>query len=165
MRGWSTLFRFMNATVQGTTQQIRQLTDKSTGDRSSKFIRLAALNTVLGTVTEILLRSIWGDQDEYEALPAEIRNAYWCIPASGLPGMEDGDYIRLPKAQGLVTATFRIASSTAAGFMNGDLNDELTDAFHGLLGEVNLFSSPAWAPLWGSGHQQIYYGSSIVSNP
>lgn len=163
MRGWSTLFRFMNATVQGTTQQIRQLTDKSTGDRSSKFIRLAALNTVLGTVTEILLRSIWGDQDEYEALPAEIRNAYWCIPASGLPGMEDGDYIRLPKAQGLVTATFGLPQALAAGFMNGDLNDELTDAFHGLLGEVNLFSSPAWAPLWEAATNKSYYGSSIVS--
>lgn len=163
MRGWSTLFRFMNATVQGTTQQIRQLTDKSTGDRSSKFIRLAALNTVLGTVTEILLRSIWGDQDEYEALPAEIRNAYWCIPASGLPGMEDGDYIRLPKAQGLVTATFGLPQALAAGFMNGDLNDELTDAFHGLLGEVNIFSSPAWAPLWEASTNKSYYGSSIVS--
>lgn len=163
MRGWSTLFRFMNATVQGITQQIRQLTDKSTGDRSSKFIRLAALNTVLGTVTEILLRSIWGDQDEYEALPAEIRNAYWCIPASGLPGMEDGDYIRLPKAQGLVTATFGLPQALAAGFMNGDLNDELTDAFHGLLGEVNLFSSPAWAPLWEAATNKSYYGSSIVS--
>lgn len=163
MRGWSTLFRFMNATVQGITQQIRQLTDKSTGDRSSKFIRLAALNTVLGTVTEILLRSIWGDQDEYEALPAEIRNAYWCIPASGLPGMEDGDYIRLPKAQGLVTATFGLPQALAAGFMNGDLNDELTDAFHGLLGEVNIFSSPAWAPLWEAATNKSYYGSSIVS--
>lgn len=163
MRGWSTLFRFMNATVQGTTQQIRQLTDKSTGDRSSKFIRLAALNTVLGTVTEIFLRSIWGDQDEYEALPAEIRNAYWCIPASGLPGMEDGDYIRLPKAQGLVTATFGLPQALAAGFMNGDLNDELTDAFHGILGEVNIFSSPAWAPLWEAATNKSYYGSSIVS--
>lgn len=163
MRGWSTLFRFMNATWQGTSQQIRQLTDKSTGNRSSKVIRLAALNTVLGTATEILLRSIWGDQEEYEALPSEIRNAYWCIPASGLPGMEAGDYIRLPKSQGIVTATFGLPQALAAGFMNGDLNDELTDAFHGLLGEVNLFSSPAWAPLWEAATNKSYYGSSIVS--
>ncbi len=163
MRGWSTLFRFMNATWQGTSQQIRQLTDKSTGNRSSKVIRLAALNTVLGTATEILLRSIWGDQEEYEALPSEIRNAYWCIPASGLPGMEDGDYIRLPKAQGLVTATFGLPQVLAAGFMNGDLNDELTDALWGLLGEVNLFSSPAWAHLWEAATNKTYYGSSIVS--
>lgn len=163
MRGWSTLFRFMNATWQGTSQQIRQLTDKSTGNRSSKVIRLAALNTVLGTATEILLRSIWGDQEEYEALPSEIRNAYWCIPANGLPGMEDGDYIRLPKAQGLVTATFGLPQVLAAGFMNGDLNDELTDALWGLLGEVNILSSPVWAPLWEAATNKTYYGSSIVS--
>ena len=47
--------------------------------------------------------------------------------------------------------------------MNGDLNDVLTDSLSGLLGEVNLFSSPAWAPLWEAATNKTYYGSSIVS--
>lgn len=163
MHGLSTFFRFANATTQGTTQQIRQLSDGSTGNRSSKAIRLAALNTALGTVTEILLRSLWGDPEEYEKLPADIRNTYWCIPADGLRGMKDGDYIRLPKAQGLVTATFGLPQALAAGFMNGDLNDELTDALHGLLDNINIFSSPVWAPIWEAATNKSYYGSSIVS--
>ena len=162
--GLSSFFRFANAGIQGNVQQIRQLTDASTGSRTSKLIRSAALYGAGEALAEIFLRSLWGGEDEYEAIPYNVRATNWCIPFSalGLDVRSGDDYIRLPKPQGIVHAVLgNVPSAIAAGYMNGDLNSEIENAIWQVVDEVNVLDSPVWSPWADVLRNQTWYGTSI----
>ena len=167
-RGLNTIFRFFSANINGNYQQMRQLTDRSTGNISSKVLRGFVYSSVMGAVAELLLHGLCGD--EYDNIAEDVRMTHWCIPTSLFGdlgkaiGMQEGDYIRIPKPQGVVQGLFNLPQVLASGFMSGDLPDSVQKAFNRLLDDINPANSPITSGITDVLRNRTYYGSTIESD-
>lgn len=167
-RGLNTFFRFCSANINGNYQQIRQLTDASTGRNGSKIMRNLAYSAVLGTVAELMLHAFGGD--EYEKIADDVRMTHWCIPTSMFGdlgkalGMREGDYIRLPKPQGVVQSLFNLPAVLASGYMSGELEEDLGKGLTQIAESINPFSSPIWSGVTDALRNRTYYGDEIESS-
>lgn len=111
MRGRSTLMRlavnslpFFGARLQGLYRLERELFERSgrqswTGERALTY----ATRSLLGiTLPSLLLYWANRDDEDYEALPEEIKNLYWCWK---IPGTHDFALIPKPFETGAVFST------------------------------------------------------------
>lgn len=164
-RGLNIFFRFCSANINGNYQQIRQLFDSSTGRNGTKITRNLAYASVLGVVAELILRAYGGD--DYEKIADDIRMTHWCIPTKLFGdlgkalGMREGDYIRIPKPQGVVQSLFNLPVVIASGYMSGQLDTELQNGITSLLESINPFSSPIWSGVTDALRNRTYYGDEI----
>ena len=105
-------FTFLNASVQGATQQVRNFQEAH--QQGLKGYMKLATKFVVATLPAVLLNNLlWDDDEEYEELSDYIKDNYYIIGKYG-----DGQFIRIPK--GRMTAVIQDGFEQMTNLATGD---------------------------------------------
>lgn len=88
---------FLNASVQGAMQQVRNIREAHAKGLKGYAV-LAAKYAIAGLPALILNNLVWSDDEDYDELQDYAKDNYYCIAKYG-----DGDFIRIPKGRMLAT--------------------------------------------------------------
>lgn len=150
-------FTFLNASVQGLNQQVRNIREaKANGVKG--IVTLAAKYALVG-LTPVLLNSlIWDDDEEYEELSDYVKDNYYIVAKYG-----DGKFVRIPK--GRTAAVIQNAFEQMKNGITGD--DEVDLARFGQLVVNNLapnnpLENNVIAPLSQAIRNKTWYGEDLV---
>ena len=150
-------FTFLNASVQGAVQQVRNVREaKYQGAKG--WAKLAAKVAVAGLSGALLNHLLWDDDDDYEELSDYVKQNYWIIAKYG-----DGKFVRIPK--GRAVAVIQNAFEQMENLITG--NDELDfDAFAELvisnLAPNNPLENNLIAPIMQAANNTTWYGDDLV---
>lgn len=86
-------FTFLNASVQGATQQIRNI-QEARMQGAKGWLKLAGKTILAGLPALLLNGLLWDDDDEYEELSDYVKENYYIVGKLG-----DGQFIRIPKGR------------------------------------------------------------------
>lgn len=148
---------FLNASVQGAAQQIRNLREaKAKGVKG--VLHLAAKFAVAGLPAVLLNHLLWGDDEEYEDLSDYVKDNYYIVAKYG-----DGQFVRIPKGRTL--AVIQDAFEQMGNMLTG--NDEVDLANFGELLISNLapnnpLDNNIIAPIAQAMSNKTWYGEDLV---
>lgn len=162
---------FLNASVQGMQQQIRNIQEANAKGLKG-YATLATKYAIAGLPALLLNNVIWGDDDDYEDLQDYVKDNYYIVGKT-----EEGTFIRIPK--GRAVATIQKIVSNASDFINETANgnsiniEKLGSAFWNDLKEDLDFTkdnlapnniSENWigAPITQALNNKTWYGEDLV---
>ena len=148
---------FFNTSIQGFDKFIRNFSGEN-GARG--VVSSLSKATMLGIMPAILNHLLFGDDEEYEALPDYIKDNYYLIQTS------DGNFIRIPK--GRMISVFGSTARRTLEYANGE-----EDAFKGYgknvmdqVGPTNPLKENILSPIsqaYLSGENgEAWYGGELV---
>ena len=147
----SVLIPFLNARIQGIDVLYRSsVGSKGFSARPESDIakRRFLVRAAMLTASSALYWAMVHDDDEYKNQPAVIKDNYWILPSSAIPGY-DGDPLRfpIPFEVGLMFKT--IPERIMAQFYGEDIPKDLTDSItRGVVSTLNINPIPqAFMPL------------------
>ena len=105
-------FTFLNASVQGLQQQIRNIQEAHTKGLKGYAV-LACKYAIAGVPVLLLNNLIWEDDDEYEDLQDYVKDNYYIIGK-----LQNGKFLRIPK--GRAVATIQKVVSNVNDFIKND---------------------------------------------
>ena len=150
-------FTFLNASVQGAVQQVRNVREaKAEGMKG--WAKLAAKTAVAGLSAELLNHLLWEDDEDYEDLSDYVKQNYYVVAK-----YDDGKFVRIPK--GRTVAVIQDAFEQMRHLITGD--DE-TDfgAFAELvisnLAPSNPLDNNLIAPIAQALRNETWYGDDLV---
>ena len=150
-------FTFLNASVQGAAQQIRNIREaKHKGLRG--WVGLAAKYAIAGLPAMLLNSMLWGDDDDYEELSDYVKQDYYIVGKN-----DDGTFIRIPKGRAL--AVIQNAFEQIGNLITGD--DEVDfGQFFGLvvnnLAPNNPIDNNIISPFVQAATNTTWYGEDLV---
>jgi len=160
-------FTFLNASVQGMQQQIRNIQEANAKGLKGYAV-LATKYAIAGAPALILNNLLWGDDDDYEDLQDYVKDNYYCI--AKLP---NGTFLRIPK--GRMVATIQKVVSNAEDFVkDGKINaDDVGKVFWGDLKEDvdlaisnlapnNPLENNLLSPIFQAKNNKTWYGEDLV---
>ncbi len=103
---------FLNASVQGAMQQIRNIQEAKVKGLKGWTV-LACKYAVAGLPVILLNNILWGDDEDYEELQDYVKDNYYCVAKYG-----NGKFIRIPK--GRTTATIQKIVSNVNEYLTED---------------------------------------------
>lgn len=103
---------FLNASVQGFQQQIRNIKEANMQGLKG-YALLVGRYAVAGVVPAIINSLVWKDDKDYDDLQDYVKDNYYCVAKLG-----DGKFVRLPK--GRVAATLQKIVSNISEYMTED---------------------------------------------
>lgn len=148
---------FLNASVQGAAQQVRNVREaKANGFRG--WLGLAAKVALAGLPAVLLNHALWGDDDEYEELSDYVKDNYYIIAKYG-----DGKFVRIPKGRALavIQNAFEQVSSTRTGNDSVDF-ERFFDLFMNNIAPNNPIESNIISPLINAATNTTWYGGDLV---
>lgn len=150
-------FTFLNASVQGAAQQVRNIREaKANGLKGG--LQLAAKYAIAG-LPFILLNSLrWDDDEDYEELSDYVKDNYYIVAKT-----ENGKFVRIPK--GRVVAVIQSAFEQMKNLITGD--DEVDMARFGQLLVENIapnnpLDNNVLAPIGQAISNKTWYGGDLV---
>ncbi len=164
-------FTFLNASVQGMQQQIRNIQEANAKGLKGYAV-LATKYAIAGLPVLILNNLIWNDDEEYEELQDYVKDNYYIIGKS-----KDGTFIRIPK--GRAVATIQKIVSNADEFIKkakttsildidelgnqfwNDLKEDISFAKDNLAPN-NPFENWVGAPIKQALSNKTWYGEALV---
>ena len=150
-------FTFLNASVQGAVQQVRNVREaKANGLKGA--LTLAAKATVAGLAPLLLNHLLWDDDEEYEELSDYVKQNYYIVGKFG-----DGKFVRIPKGRAL--AVIQNAFEQMENAVTG--NDEVDLSTFGELLVSNLapnnpLENNIFAPISQAINNKTWYGDDLV---
>lgn len=150
---------FLNASVQGAVQQVRNAVEASQQGFMG-WLKLASRVVLAGVTKEIpdLVNSlIWGDDDDYEELSQYIKDNYYVFKIG------DGKFFRIPK--GRISAAIQYAAQQMENAMTGDdVADFETFAKYVIdnIGPNNPVTNNLIAPIVQVAKNEAWYGEQLV---
>ena len=155
---------FLNASVQGFNQQVRNVREaKAKGFKG--WAQLAAKTLILGVPALILNGLIWDDDEDYEELSDYVKKNYYVVAKYG-----DGQFVRIPK--GRTAAVIQNAMVETMDMVTGDDEKDLQyflDKVWGMVsfGAENLapnnpIDNNILAPIIGVANNETWYGEDLV---
>ncbi len=150
-------FTFLNASVQGAVQQVRNVREaKAQGVKG--WVKLAAKVTAAGLPAMLLNHLLWDDDEDYEALSDYVKQNYYVVAKYG-----DGKFVRIPKGRAL--AVIQNGFEQVENLITG--NDEADfDAFAELvlsnLAPNNPLENNLIAPIMQAKNNETWYGDDLV---
>lgn len=150
-------FTFLNASVQGFNQQVRNVREaKANGLKG--ILQLTAKYAVAGLSVMLLNHLLWDDDEEYEELSDYIKDNYYIVGKYG-----DGKFIRIPKGREI--AVIQNAFEQMKNLVTGD-DDVDMERFGELLVENIAPSNPldnnVIAPIVQAATNKTWYGDDLV---
>ena len=148
---------FLNASVQGAAQQIRNLREaKAKGLKG--VMHLAAKFAVAGLPAVLLNHLLWGDDEEYEDLSDYVKDNYYIVAKYG-----DGQFVRIPKGRTLavIQDAFEQVGNAMTGNDEVDLANFLELAISNLAPN-NPLDNNLIAPLSQAMSNKTWYGEDLV---
>lgn len=150
-------FTFLNASVQGFNQQVRNVREaKANGLKG--VMQLAAKFAVAGLPIMLLNALRWEDDEDYEELSDYVKDNYYIVAKYG-----DGKFVRIPK--GRTVAVIQSAFEQMKNLITGD--DEVDMARFGQLMVNNLapnnpLENNVLAPIKNVIENKTWYGGDLV---
>ncbi len=150
-------FTFLNASVQGTLQNIRNVREAHAQGVKGWAI-LAAKVMGVGLSGILLNHLMWDDDEEYEELSDYIKQNYYIVAKTG-----DGQFIRIPK--GRAVAVIQEAFTQMENLVTGDDEVDL-QSFAQLVVENlapnNPLDNNILAPVLQAATNTTWYGDDLV---
>lgn len=148
---------FLNASVQGAMQQIRNIREaKMNGLRG--WVSLAAKVAAAGLPAVLLNNLLWDDDDDYEELSDYVKQNYYVVAKYG-----DGKFVRIPKGRTLAVIQNGIEQieNAATGNDEADLASFLDLAVSNLAPN-NPIDNNIVAPIAQVINNKTWYGEDLV---
>ncbi len=155
---------FLNASVQGMMQQIRNITEANT--KGLKGYAVLAMKYAVAGIPALLLNNLlWKDDDDYEDLQDYVKDNYYCVAK-----FEDGKFVRIPK--GRMLSTIQTIVSNASEYITKDKKiniDNLASDFWKDIKSVmdnvapnNPLDNNVFSPIIQAVTNKSWYGEDIV---
>ena len=150
-------FTFLNASVQGAAQQVRNIREaKANGLKG--MMQLAAKVAVAGLPVMLLNHLLWNDDEEYEELSDYVKDNYYIVAKYG-----DGQFVRIPK--GRISAVIQSGFEQMRNLVTGD--DDVDMARFGELLVENIapnnpLDNNVLAPIGQAINNKTWYGDDLV---
>lgn len=148
---------FLNASVQGFNQQVRNIREaKANGLKG--VMQLAAKYAIAGLPVMLLNHILWDDDEDYEQLSDYVKDNYYIVAKYG-----DGKFVRIPK--GREVAVIQNAFEQMKNLVTGD--DEVDMVRFGELLVENIapnnpMDNNVIAPLKQAFTNKTWYGDDLV---
>ena len=148
---------FLNASVQGATQQVRNVREANMNGLKGWGL-LATKFAVAGLPALLLNNLLWDDDDEYEELSDYVKQNYYVVGKYG-----DGQFIRIPKGRtvAVIQEAFNQMDKLSSGDDSADLNTFL-EVMMNNLAPNNPLSNNVIAPLAQAITNKTWYGEDLV---
>lgn len=150
-------FTFLNASVQGAMQQVRNVREaKANGLKG--WVQLATKVAIAGIPAMILNNLLWDDDEEYEQLSDYVKDNYYVVAKYG-----DGKFVRIPKgrAMAVIQDAFEQVGNALTGNDEVDLKNFLELAISNLA-PTNPLESNIIAPISQALTNKTWYGEDLV---
>lgn len=148
---------FLNSSVQGFTQQVRNVAEAQQNGLKG-WAGLAARYVVAGLPAVLLNNLLWDDDEDYQDLPDYITNNYYVVWKYG-----DGQFVRIPK--GRTAAVIQNAIEQVAKQSNGDDEADWNEFFKLFIENVapnNPLTDNVLAPIIQTATNTTWYGEDII---
>lgn len=148
---------FLNASVQGFAQQVRNVRDANMNGLKG-WGALATRFAVAGLPALLLNNLLWDDDDEYEELSDYVKQNYYVVGKYG-----DGQFIRIPKGRtvAVIQEAFNQMDKLATGDDSADFKTFL-EVLTNNLAPNNPISNNVVAPLVQAVTNKTWYGGDLV---
>lgn len=151
---------FLNASVQGAMQQIRNVREANANGVKG-WVNLATKFALAGIPALILNGLLWDDDEEYEELSDYVKQNYYIVAKTG-----EGKFIRIPKGRALavIQDTFDLVSDAVTGDDEVDLARFLELGAFALtnLGPNNPIENNILSPIIQVANNKTWYGEDLV---
>lgn len=150
-------FTFLNASVQGFNQQVRNVREaKANGLKG--WAQLAAKVAVAGLPAMLLNNLLWDDDEEYEELSDYVKQNYYVVAKYG-----DGKFVRIPKGRTLavIQNAFEQMSNALTGNDEVDLKS-FVELVISNLAPNNPLDNNIVAPIMQAYNNETWYGEALV---
>jgi hypothetical protein len=150
-------FTFLNASVQGAVQQVRNVREAKYNGLKG-WAQLAGKAVVAGLPAMLLNHLLWDDDEEYEELSDYVKQNYYIVGKFG-----DGKFVRIPK--GRTVAVIQNAIEQMENLITG--NDEadlgaFTELVISNLAPSNPLDNNIIAPIAQAWRNETWYGEDLV---
>lgn len=150
-------FTFLNASVQGASQHVRNIREaKANGLKG--WVKLAAKVAVAGLPHFILNGLMWEDDEEYAELSDYVKDNYYIVAKT-----EDGKFIRIPK--GRVAAVIQDGFEQMENLITGDDETDFGNFFKLVIDNLapnNPIENNILAPIGQAINNKAWYGDELV---
>lgn len=148
---------FLNASVQGAMQQIRNVREAKMNGLKG-WVQLAAKAAAAGLPALLLNKLLWDDDDDYEELSDYVKENYYVVAKFG-----DGQFVRIPKGRTLavIQNAFEQVSNALTGDDDVDLGRFLDLAVSNLAPN-NPIDNNIIAPIIQVANNETWYGEDLV---
>ena len=150
-------FTFLNASVQGAAQHVRNIREAKMQGLKGMGI-LAAKFVAAGLPFVILNSLLWDDDEDYEELSDYIKENYYVLAKYG-----DGEFVRIPKgrAMAVIQNAFEQMKNLATGDDEVDLK-RFGQLIVDNLAPNNPFDNNVWAPIVQAMTNKTWYKEDLV---
>ena len=148
---------FLNASVQGFNQQIRNFREANMQGLRG-YISLASRYAFAGVGALLVNGLLWKDDKDYEELSDYVKNNYYVVAKK-----DDGTFIRIPKGRTLavIQNAFQQVYDASTGNDDVDLK-EFTDLVINNLAPNNPIENNVLSPVVQAATNQTWYGTDLV---
>ena len=148
---------FLNASVQGAMQQVRNVREaKANGLKG--WVGLAAKTIVAGLPAVLLNGLLWKDDEEYEELSDYVKDNYYIVGKT-----ENGKFIRIPK--GRAVAVIQDGLEQIRNVITGDDEVDFANFFELVMNNIapnNPLDNNIIAPIIQAATNKTWYGEDLV---
>lgn len=148
---------FLNASVQGTMQQVRNIREAKMNGLKG-YLCLATKFALAGLPAVILNNLVWDDDDEYEELSDYVKQNYYVVAKFG-----DGQFVRIPK--GRTVAVIQEGLTQMQNLITGDNEADFGSFMELLIGNLapnNPIDNNLLAPVMQVMNNKTWYGEDLV---
>lgn len=150
-------FTFLNASVQGAMQQVRNVREaKANGLKG--WVQLATKVAIAGIPAMILNNLLWDDDEEYEQLSDYVKDNYYVVAKFG-----DGQFVRIPKGRAM--AVIQDALEQVGNALTGDDEVDLANFLELAISNLapnNPLDNNILAPIGQVMSNKTWYGDDLV---
>lgn len=150
-------FTFLNASVQGAAQQVRNIREAKAKGLEG-WVQLAAKTVIAGLPALLLNSLLWDDDEEYEELSDYVKDNYYIVAKYG-----DGQFVRIPK--GRTVAVIQDAFEQVSNTLTGDDEADWRNFFELALSNLapnNPLENNIVAPITQAINNKTWYGEDLV---
>ena len=151
-------FTFLNASVQGASQHVRNFREATKQDGMKGFVKTLAKYTLAGIPGIILNSMVWDDDEEYEELSDYVKQNYYVVYKT-----KDGKFFRIPK--GRTAAVMQNALEQMQHLITGDDEADfgtLYELFMNNIAPNNPIENNIIAPIMQVKNNRAWYGDDLV---
>ena len=150
-------FTFLNASVQGAVQQVRNFREAKYNGLKG-WAQLAGKTVAAGLPAMLLNHLLWDDDEEYEELSDYVKQNYYIVGK-----FDDGKFVRIPKGRTLAVIQngFEQMENLITGNDEADL-EAFTELVISNLAPNNPLDNNIIAPIAQSMRNETWYGEDLV---
>ena len=150
-------FTFLNASVQGASQHMRNFREaKQEGLKG--YVKVLAKYTIAGLPTILLNGLLWDDDEEYEELSDYVKQNYYVVAKT-----QDGKFVRIPK--GRTAAVMGELMQQMDNLRTGNDEADFSTFFELFMNNIapsNPIENNILAPIIQTASNKAWYGGDLV---